>query len=70
MNMCYHKEDFGLDCEWHFFATAHGKSACDGVGGTIKRIIGRLSLQRPVDNQITTPMDMFEEAKKTMKNIR
>jgi hypothetical protein len=27
-----HNEDFGVPAEWHFLATSHGKSACDGVG--------------------------------------
>ena len=31
-NLCIHKSDFDLDVEWNFFATAHGKNACDGVG--------------------------------------
>ncbi|KAG1702387.1 hypothetical protein GQR58_004511 [Nymphon striatum] len=29
-NLCYHKSDFGLDAEWGFFGTSHGKSPCDG----------------------------------------
>jgi hypothetical protein len=29
-----HSEDFGVPAELHFFVTSHGKSACDGVGGT------------------------------------
>ena len=24
-NMCQHNADFNLTCEWHFFATSHGK---------------------------------------------
>ena len=35
-------------------ATSHGKSPCDGVGGTVKRKIARCSLQRPVNDQILT----------------
>jgi hypothetical protein len=31
------KEDFGVESEHHFFATSHGKSAVDGVGGSLKR---------------------------------
>ena len=31
MNLCQHKNDFRLDAEWNFFATSHGKNACDGV---------------------------------------
>ena len=37
INLCYHKEDFGIPAEWHFFATSHGKDPCDGVKGTVKR---------------------------------
>ena len=39
--------DFEVKCEWHFFATSHGKSACDGIGGVVKRITAKASLQRP-----------------------
>ena len=54
MNLCMHKEDFQLDATWSFFATSHGKSPCDGVGGTVKRKIARCSLQRPINDQILT----------------
>ena len=54
MNLCLHKEDFGLEATWYFFATSHGKSPCDGIGGTVKRKIARTSLQRPVSDQILT----------------
>ncbi|KAG1662397.1 Ribosome biogenesis protein NOP53 [Nymphon striatum] len=37
-NLLKHKEDFGITAEWQFFATAHGKSPCDGIGGTVKRL--------------------------------
>lgn len=40
-----HQKDHGLDAEWHFFATSHGKSPCDGIGGTVKRLVARASLQ-------------------------
>lgn len=59
INLCHHKEDFGLSCEWNFFATSHGKNACDGIGGTVKRSTARASLQRPFAEQILTPEDMF-----------
>ena len=47
--------DFEIDAEWHFFATSHGKGPCDGVGGTIKRLAAKTSLQRPYDKQIIAP---------------
>jgi hypothetical protein len=27
----------GCKASWHYFESGHGKSACDGVGGTTKR---------------------------------
>ena len=59
-NICHHEEDFNISCEWNFFATSHGKSSCDGIGGTVKRAVARASLQRICRDQILTPQDMFE----------
>ena len=58
-NLCQHQKEFGLQAEWNFFATSHGKSPCDGLGGTIKRITARTNLQRPKEHHILTPSDMF-----------
>ena len=38
INLSHHYEDFGVTATWSFFATHHGKSPCDGLGGTIKKI--------------------------------
>lgn len=62
VNLCQREEDFGVAAEWHFSATSHGKGACDGVGGTVKRLTARASLQRPYDQQIMTPRQLFEWA--------
>lgn len=32
INLCYHKEDFEIDAEWHFFETSHGRGPSDGLG--------------------------------------
>ena len=69
VNLCHHNEDFGMPAEWHFFATSHGKGPCDGVGGTVKRLAARASLQRPVNNQITTPRQLFEFAELEIKTV-
>ena len=34
-----------INAKWVFFATSHGKSSCDGIGGTVKRLVKRASLQ-------------------------
>ena len=62
LNLCYHEKDFGIRAEWHFSATSHGKGACDGVGGTVKRLATKASLQKPFDEQIMTPLQLFEWA--------
>lgn len=36
INLCYHRDDFHVSAEWHFFATSHGKRPCDGIGGKSK----------------------------------
>lgn len=69
INLCYHERDFGMPAEWHFFATSHGKGPCDGIGGTVKRLATRASLQRPYDQQILTPLQLFQFAKSSIANI-
>ena len=44
-----------MECEWHFFATLHGKSVCDGIGGVVKKMIAKARLLRPFEKQILTP---------------
>ena len=65
LNLCHHKDDFGLTVDWSFFATSHGESACDGLGGTIKRLTARASLQRPISGQNLSADAMFTFARKT-----
>ena len=67
INLCHHVVDFGIPAEWHFFATSHGKSACDGVGGTVKRMAAKASLQRPYDQQIMTPRQSYDWASENIK---
>ena len=52
-----------------FFATSHGKSPCDGIGGTIKRMATRASLQRPYDDQIPTSVQLFEYCREHINGI-
>lgn len=70
LNLCCHENDFGVPAEWHFFATAHGKNACDGVGGTTKREVTKKSLQSTTDNQILNAKDMFDFCSKNLKGIQ
>ena len=68
LNLCNHESDFGASAEWNFFATSHGKGPCDGVGGTVKRLATRASLQRP-NNPILTPKQLFEFAQQSITAV-
>ncbi|KMQ84659.1 hypothetical protein RF55_17363 [Lasius niger] len=61
-------QDFNIAAEWHFFPTSHGKGPCDGLGGTLKRLAARASLQR-IDNPIQTPKELFLWATEALPNI-
>ena len=55
LNLCYHSSDFGFvqsGASSLPVMGSHGKSPCDGLGGTVKRLLLRASLQRPVNDQI------------------
>lgn len=59
INLLFHDHDFGVPAEWHYFATAHGKGPSDGLGGTLKRLATRASLQ---GTTIETPKELHDWA--------
>ena len=69
MNLCLHFQDFYLRATWNFFASSHGKSVCDGIGGTVKRLTARASLQSTHSNQILTVSAMLKFCKENIKDI-
>ena len=54
---------------WNFFATSHGKSACDGAGGTVKQLVTNASLMATEKNHILMSLDLFDWASKYICNI-
>lgn len=60
-NLWFHEADFGMPAEWHYHATSHGKSACDGITGRVKRLVHQHSLQA------TKPEDLITNAKDMAK---
>ena len=69
LNLCYHEQDHSLKASWTFFATSHGKQPCDGIGGTVKRLVARESLRRVNEKQILCPSAMFCYCKENIKEI-
>ena len=69
LNQSLHLQDFEISSTWTFFATSHGKSPCDGIGGTIKRLTARSSLQRVSREQILTATDMVKVCQEQVLGI-
>lgn len=61
LNLCLFKKDFGLDAEWNFFATCHGKSPCDALGGSFKRNSRNFNLKNTL-NPIDSAKKLYEWA--------
>ena len=62
-------QDFGITAEWNFCATSRWKNLCNRVGGSVKCLATRASLQRPLDNQILTSYQLFEFASQNVSGI-
>jgi hypothetical protein len=56
---CYHKDDFGFDDYWHFFASSHGRDACNRIGGTIMKLARKGNLQNAYKKHIMTPGQLY-----------
>ena len=56
LNLALHEKDFGFSAELQNFATSHGKGACDGVGGAVKRSARKASLHGVV---IRNPKEFY-----------
>ena len=44
-NLCHHASDFQLAAKRDFFPLPHGKSLCNGIGGTVKHLVANAYLQ-------------------------
>ena len=52
------------------FIKGYGKSPCDGIGGTVKRLETRASLHKTIKYHILTPLQLFEFCTKNIHNIK
>lgn len=69
INLAFHFNDHKLKAEHRFFATSHGKSPSDRIGGTIKREASNTSLGATLHNQVTTPEDLYNCSKENIKGV-
>ena len=61
---CLHNHDFGIKAEWYFSATSRGKGACDGLGGMVKRLAAKASLQSPMKTSKSKLAKPYEDQQK------
>jgi len=59
-----------LNLCWSVFATSHGKSVSDGIGGTVNHLTANASLQRPASDQILNVHDMLNFCRGAMEDIK
>jgi hypothetical protein len=67
INLYHHNADFGIEAEWNFFATDHGKGPPDAVGGNSKRLMKLESLR---GTDIVTAADAYQWCSEHVKKIR
>ena len=69
LNLTHHYQDFNFKASWSFFATSHGKSPCNGIGGMIKRKVTQASLKHPTQNQILSTEAVYAYCKKEIESV-
>ena len=67
--LCRHDKEFHLKAHWHFFATSHGKNACDSITGIVKKNARMYSLKNAYDKQIQTPVDLYRFCQNNLQKI-
>ncbi|XP_060564869.1 uncharacterized protein LOC132724071 [Ruditapes philippinarum] len=63
-----HDELLGPKADWNYFESGHGKGACDGIGGTAKRMADQSIRQGKVSIQDAT--DFYKWAKEGHKTAK
>ena len=63
-----HESSFGLRASWKYFKAGHGKGACDGIGGIVKRLADT-AIKTGKEN-INCSKDFFEWGSKTGGKIK
>lgn len=69
LNLAHHSSDFGIEAEWNFFATAHGKGPSDGLGGLVKRL-ARIASLRMTRSQILNAGDLFQWCRTNIAHVK
>lgn len=68
-NLLHHREEYGIDAECHFHATAHVKNKCDAIGGICKSTAFRATHQLNTAEQLTDVKKLYDFLSQRMKNV-
>lgn len=68
-NVLRHRKEYGIDAEWHFHATSHGKNKCDAIGGIVKSVAFRATKQQNTANQMTNSKELYDFLSVRMKSV-
>ena len=69
MNLRHHSVDFGFEAKWHFLLPLHTARGHAMVLGGYWRMATKASLQRPYEDQIQTPYQLYEFAKQNVPSL-
>ena len=68
-NLCKHHKNHEIHGSWNFFATSHGKSPCDGIGGTTKRLARLANLKAINSYPIVSSTELYKWCSENIKGI-
>ena len=69
LNLTFHQSDFGIKASWSFFTTSHGKSPCDGIGGSVNQKPNSASLAASASQKILSTKAVFNYCSQNMPKI-
>ena len=70
INLLHHEQDFGIGAEWNFFATSHGKNACDGDRWDFEKKCNKSQSSTAYNNQILTAQDFYEHRCEKITSVK
>ena len=69
VNLIHHEEKFSVKADWSFYATAHDKSASDGIGALLKKEAAQNSFLSKPTEAILNPGKLTQWSQKHIQNI-
>ena len=61
---------YNIEMRWQYFATSHGKGVVDGIGGSSKAIVRKVTQSKHGNCVVQSSKDYFEVSAKHLKNVQ